>query len=331
MDKVPPSAAINESVKLAGEVGCGYYKGLINAVLHKIDSNRIDISSLEDLSIRYSCPPHLINMWRKMYGEDNLKQILSSMNEKPPVYAVPNALFVTADELQYELLCEGIESETEGEVVRITSSLDLSDCLAFKRGLFHIEDKSSFECAKALGAMPGETVIDVCSAPGGKAFTVAERMNNCGKLLAFDLHGHRVELIKSGAERLGIEIINAEINDATEFNGAVPFADRILCDVPCSGFGIIRRKPEIRYKDLDSIKELPALQYKILSTSAKYLKPGGTLVYSTCTLNKRENEKVVEEFINNNSVFKLIKSVTVFPSPDGGDGFFYAVMEKSND
>ncbi len=331
MDKVPSSAAINTTVDLAGEVGLGYYKKLINAVLRNIDRNRIVIDKIQDLSVRFSCPAHLINMWKKMYGQDKTLEILHSINGKPPVFAVPNKLYVSADELQYELENCDIHSDVVGDVVMITSSFDLNNCKPFEDGLFHIEDYSSFCCAAALEANEGDTVLDVCSAPGGKAFTIAEILNNTGTVCAYDLYPHRVKLILDGAERLGLTNIKASVNDACKYNGDIPKADRILCDVPCSGFGIIRRKPEIRYKDLDSIKELPEIQHKILATSAQYLKSDGRMIYSTCTLNKRENERVVQRFLSENSDFTLIYDKTIFPLADGGDGFYYAVMEKTDD
>ncbi|MBE6719516.1 MAG: 16S rRNA (cytosine(967)-C(5))-methyltransferase RsmB [Ruminococcaceae bacterium] len=330
-DKVPSSAAINTSVNLAADTGLGSYKGLINAVLHKIDDNRIDLESLDDLCVRYSCPEHLINMWKKMYGVDKTIEILSSLNGKPPVFAVPNKLYTDAEELQYELLNSGIDCEVAGELVRIKSAFDLRSCKPFNDGLFHIEDLSCVECANALGVSEGDTVLDICSAPGGKAFTIAESMHNSGTVYAFDLYEHRVKLIENGATRLGITNIKASVSDGSVFNQQIPEADKILCDVPCSGFGIIRRKPEIRYKELDSIKELPELQYAILQTSSGYLRTGGIIVYSTCTLNKRENERVTERFLNDNNNFKLIYEKTIFPSADGGDGFYYAVMERTND
>lgn len=330
MDKVPSSAAINESVNLAKEVGLSFYTKLINAVLHKIDDNRIDLESIDDLSVKYSCPPHLINMWKKAYGEENTINILSAINDKPPVFAVPNTIFVDAEECLYELMNSNINGEVNGNVVEITSRFDLSKCKPFNDGLFHIEDLSSYNCAMALGAKENETVIDVCSAPGGKAFTIAESMNNTGTVYALDLYEHRVKLIEQGAQRLGLTNIKALVNDALELNSSLPMADRILCDVPCSGFGIIRRKPEIRYNELDNVKDLPEIQYKILEMSSKYLKPCGTMVYSTCTLNKKENEKVVQRFLDNNS-FELIEQKTTFPSKNGGDGFYYAVLKKKND
>ena len=330
MDKVPSNAAVNESVELAKAVGCGYYTKLINAVLHKVDSNRIDIDTIDDLSARYSCPESLIKMWQKHYGEDNTLKILGEINNIAPVFAVPNTLFVDEEELLYELMDEKAECEITSEVVKINSHINIKKSRAFKNGLYHIQDLSSFNCAKALKAEEGQTVIDVCSAPGGKAFTVAERMNNSGEVYALDLNESRVELIKEGAERLGIDIIKAAVNDAGVYNPDLPKADRVLCDVPCSGFGIIRRKPEIRYKSLDDIKGLYGIQYNILKTSAEYLKRGGRLVYSTCTLNKNENEKIAERFIKEDKRFKLIEMKTVFPS-ENGDGFFYAVMEKIDD
>ena len=252
---------------------------------------------------------------------------LQAINNRPPVFAIPNRKFVDEGELQYELLNSGVECEIYGDVVKINSSFDLSNIKAFKDGLFYIEDYSSYSCAKALDCTNGETVLDICAAPGGKTFTMAQSGAN---VYAFDLHEHRVALIKKSAERLELNNIKSSINDALVYNENIPIADKILCDVPCSGFGI-RRKPEIRYKNLDDIKELPQIQYDILSTSSRYLKNNGRIIYSTCTLNKKENEKVVEKFLNNNINFKLINEITVFPSENSGDGFFYAIMEKIND
>lgn len=328
MDKVPSNAAINESVKLTREIKQNYYTKLVNAVLHKIDNDR---QIPDDLSIKYSVPAHLINMWSKQYGREVTESFLPALNERPPIFAVPNTLYADADELCYELLAEGVDAQVTDEIVLIHSGIDLKKSKAFKNGLFYIEDLSSYNCAKALGAKNNDIVIDVCSAPGGKAFTIAQTMENNGKILCFDLYESRVNLIRQGAERLGLTIINASVNDAACFNENIPMADKILCDVPCSGFGIVRRKPEIRYKDLDSIKELPEIQGRILQVSSGYLKNGGRLVYSTCTLNKKENENVVHNFLKNNKGFELEYDKTVFPAKLGGDGFYYAVINKKYD
>ncbi len=328
MDKVPSSAAINESVKLTKDIRQDYYAGLVNAVLHKIDEERDEV---DDLSVNYSVPQNLINMWVKQYGEDTVKAFLPKTLEKPAVFAVPNTLYVDADELEYELLDEGIECEAVNGLVSVESVGTLFETKAYKNGLFHIEDISSYNCACALGAKAGETVIDMCSAPGGKAFTIAERMNNEGELNAFDLYESRLRLVDDGAQRLGITIIKTDACDATEYNENIPKADRILCDVPCSGFGIIRRKPEIKYKELDDIKELPKIQLAIASNAARYLKDGGTMIYSTCTLNKKENERVVEAFLKEHREFTLEEQKTVFTGDNGGDGFFYAKLVKLNE
>lgn len=328
MDKVPSSAAINESVKLTRDIKQDYYSKLVNAVLHKIDSNR---EELDNPSIKYSVPECLINMWNKQYGADTVSEFLPALNERPPIYAIPNRQFVDAGELCYELLEEGVDCEVLEEVVLIHSSIDFNRSRAYKNGLFYIEDLSSYHCAKALQAKPGETVIDFCSAPGGKAFTIAQDMENNGRLYAFDLYEHRAELVKKSAERLELNAIISGVNDASVYSDTIPEADRILCDVPCSGFGIVRRKPEIRYKNLDSIKDLPEIQLNILKTSAMYLKDGGRIIYSTCTLNKKENEKVVSAFLNENSGFSFEYDKTIFPSANGGDGFYFAVLTKNYD
>lgn len=326
MDKVPDSAAVNESVKLAKDINQSYYAPLVNAVLHKIQQ---DDEVIEDVSIKYSVPQNLINMWYKQYSKEVVDSFLPFINERPPIFAVPNRLYVDADELQYELMSEEVDCETAGELVKINSSFDLNRLKSFENGLFHIQDMSSYECAKALGVQKGDTVIDICSAPGGKAFTLAQLMENTGTVYAYDLYEHRLNQVINGSKRLGLSNIFCAVNDALKVNVSIPVADRILCDVVCSGFGIIRRKPEIRYKELDSVKELPKTQLQILETSSRYLKSGGTIVYSTCTLNKKENEAVTKAFLDGNKDFYLIEEKTTFPSLDGGDGFYRAVMKKN--
>ena len=328
MDKIPDAVAVYETVSLCDNIGLSYYKKLINAVLHKIIDYKTEFDVIDDLSIKYSCPQHLINMWTKMYGKDNVVDILESINNRPPVFAIPNSNYVDAEELYYELFSAGIDCEIFNDVVKINSSFDLSGLKAFNDGLFYIEDYSSYSCAKALEAEPDDVVLDLCSAPGGKAFTIAQ---SGATVYAYDIYEHRVELIKKSAQRLGLNNIITGINDALIYNANLPFADRIICDVPCSGFGIIRRKPEIRYKNLDEIKELPQIQYNILFTSSRYLKSGGVIIYSTCTLNKKENEQVVDRFLNDNTDFSLVESKTVFPTKNGGDGFFYSILKKKND
>ncbi|MCC8074309.1 MAG: 16S rRNA (cytosine(967)-C(5))-methyltransferase RsmB [Clostridiales bacterium] len=325
MDKVPSSAAINESVNLVKEIKQDYYSKMVNAVLHKIDNDR---KFPDDLSVEYSVPKNLISMWSKQYSLETVKSFLPYINGRPPVFAVANTLYVDADELSYELLSENVDCEVTGELVKINSGFDLNKLKSFKNGLFHIEDMSCYECVKAMNVCENDLVLDLCAAPGGKTFTIAEMMNNTGKIYALDLYKNRVNLIKKGAERLGLTSVITDVNDATVFNSELPKFDKVLCDVPCSGFGIIRRKPEVRYKELDSIKDLPETQLAILENGAKYLKENGMLIYSTCTLNKKENEQVTSAFLNNDKDFKLKYEKTCFPSENGGDGFYHAVMSR---
>ena len=203
---------------------------------------------------------------------------------------------------------------------------------AFYDGLFHVQDLASQICVKYAGIAPDTIVLDMCSAPGGKAFTASQYMCGKGTLLAFDLHEKRVKLIKEGAERLGIDIIDANVGDATVFNENLPLADTVLCDVVCSGLGVIRRKPETKYKNPDDLKRLPTIQLKILTTASQYVKVGGNIVYSTCTVNKDENERVVEEFLKNNPNFDYAypdeKCITLFGNDNNSDGFFMCKLKR---
>ena len=284
-----------------------------------------------------------MKFWIKSYGEENTVGIMESCSGRPPLIVRANTLNVTADELAATLKNEGIESKSSV----VTDSLELGKCGSVERlksfadGLFHVQDAASQFCIAALDPQPGETILDLCAAPGGKSFTVAERMNNTGKIIACDIHNHRLDLIKSGAARLGITKIECIVNDAAVYNENLPMADRVLCDVPCSGLGIVRRKPEIRCKPLDTLKELPPVQGKILDTASRYVKKGGTLVYSTCALNPKENENVCKSFLESHPDFKsklpsfacegmFIRDgfITLMPHINGTDGFFIAVFER---
>ncbi len=291
MDKVPAHAAINESVNLSKK-HANYAAGLTNAVLRKISQNGLtlpDESEENYLEIKYSCPTWLIDMWTSAYGEENTIGILEASLGGKPIYK--------------------------------------REC-PWNPELYHIQDLSSQKCCEALGALPGEIIYDMCAAPGGKSFTIAEIMNNEGKIVSFDLYPHRVKLIKDGAERLGLSIIDVRVGDAEVFNSDLPLADRVLCDVPCAGLGVIGRKPEIRYKSVTDIENLPNLQYNILINSARYIRIGGTLVYSTCSLNPKENEEVVDKFIRENAGFELREMRTILPQEMNCDGFFYAVIGR---
>jgi len=307
MDKIPSHAAINESVNLAKKNRAQYASGLINAVLRKIDKNGLKLPD-EDaenyLEIKYSCPKELINHFINSYGKEKAIGILEHANGPQKIYGRHKE--------------KGLIELTSEDIVNLPNDI-------------HIQDKASQLCCWALDPQPGETVFDMCAAPGGKSFTIAELMHNEGTVKSFDLYDHRVKLISDGAKRLGLTIIDAEVGNAEEYNDSLGLADRVLCDVPCSGLGDIGRKPEIRYKKVTDIDLLPPLQYNILVKSARYLKVCGTLVYSTCALNPKENEEVVKLFLQNNANFKLKEQRTIFPQEEDCDGFFYAVLVKEND
>ena len=257
MDKVPTSAAVNESVKLVKNNGCAYAAGLVNSVLRKVANAEVVYPDKTDfikyLSIRYSCPTSLVQHYIQDYGEENAEGILSSSLGAVPTVLRVNTLKTDAAHLKTALTEERFSAElgqTENMLV-IKNGGATEQSKAYQNGLFHVQDTASALCVQALDAKPGQRVIDVCAAPGGKTFTLAQMMENQGEILAFDLHAHRVRLIETGAARLGLSIVKASVQDASVFAPALEnTADRVLCDVPCSGLGTIRRKPEIRYKDL---------------------------------------------------------------------------------
>ncbi len=349
MDKIPQSAAVNESVTLVKKNGCAFASGLTNAVLRAVakeglvlpeESNRIYY-----YSVKYSFPGWLIRLWVDSYGEENALGIMSSCDGRPPLTVRTNTLKTTTEELIAALEKEGVSAADAAAL----DSLNLEKCgsverlSAFEKGLFHVQDAASQLCVAALDPQPGDTVLDLCSAPGGKAFTCAQRMKNKGKIIACDIHSHRLALIKEGANRLGIDIIDVKRSDASVYSKDMPLADRVLCDVPCSGLGIIRRKPEIRCKNSSEIDNLPLLQYNILINAASYVKKSGRLVYSTCALNPAENEEVCKRFLAENKEFVPVdvsdiapsayregNMLTLMPHINSTDGFFIAAFERRN-
>lgn len=350
MPSVPESAAVNESVKLCKRMKLFGAEGFVNGLLRNFIRNGCKISyeglnSAERLSVEYSCPVWITNKWINEYGEKNAVKALEASIGQPPIYARVNNLKTSADELCSVLKKEGIKAEQYQGIpgcIVLSKTGGIEHCKAYRDGLFHIQDISSQLCCHTLKPIVNETVLDICAAPGGKSFTLAEIMGNNGKIISMDLHDARVGLIAKGAARLGLRIIDARQNNAVKFNEELPKADRVLCDVPCSGLGVIRRKPEIKYKDPEEFKELPRLQKAILETSAKYVKPGGTLVYSTCTLSKSENDDVACEFANTHPEFTpIVQTIpspnapnsylrTFFPDSNGGDGFFTASFKRTD-
>lgn len=343
MEKIPVSAAVNESVKLVKKKGCAFAAGIVNAVLRKIAANRLCLPDESDrvkyLSVKYSFPEELVKHYSLQYGAENAEQIMCVSAGRRPIFLRVNTLKTNTKELNDILNNEGIKSEVfDGmdNCLVVSDTGDITKLRAFRDGLFHVQDLSSQLCCKMLGAKPYDTVVDCCAAPGGKTFTCVQYMNDTGDFYSADIHPHKIDLIENGAERLGIKSVKAVCCDAKKLKFNIHNADKVLCDVPCSGLGVIGRKPEIRYKDLSDFDSLPDEQYEILSNCSEMLKSGGTLVYSTCTLNRHENDEVCNRFLKEHKDFVLCedeeykslcsdgKYITVFPSENGGDGFFIA-------
>lgn len=336
MDKVPASAAVNESVKLVKKNGCAYASGLVNSVLRKISETPLTYPETGDLvsdwSIRYACPKALVERLVKEYGAADTQSFLAASLGGAPTVLRVNTLKTTAKALQSRLQSEGIETSAgnlENTLV-VQSGGAIEQLSSYREGLFHVQDTASALCVQALGLQPGQTLLDMCAAPGGKSFTAAQIMQNQGSIMAFDLHKHRVQLISDGAKRLGISIIDAQAQDAAVFHAALEkTADRVLCDVPCSGLGVLRRKPEIRLRELTFIDNLTEIQYNILVHASKYLRMGGILVYSTCTLSRAENEGVCDRFLRENPMYQKDGDYkTLLPHKDGTDGFFIARLRR---
>ena len=348
MPSVPESAAVNESVKLCRKLKAFGAEGFVNGMLRSFIRNGKQISfegldEVKTLSLKYSCPEWIAAKWLREYGEENAIKAMEASLGAPPLYARVNSTKVTDDELVNLLKKEGVKAERNPRLngcIRLEKAGEIEQLEAFKAGLFHIQDVSSQLCCLTLRPIVNETVIDICAAPGGKTFTLAELMGNNGRVLSLDLYDGRVNLIAQGAKRLGLRIVEAKQNNAVKFSEELPQADRVLCDVPCSGLGVIRRKPEIKYKSEEEFEELPRLQRAILEVSSRYVKEGGTLVYSTCTLSRAENDEVARDFAEKHPEFSpIVQTIpyegaennsmrTFFPEKDGGDGFFTAAFRR---
>ncbi len=347
MDSIPDNVVVNESVELIKQKGKNSAAGFINAVLRNFirDDKKIKDAGneLDNLSIQYSCPVTLIKKWMAEYDKSDIISLLESSVKSSDITVKVNNTKISCDELI---------SKFEKYSVFATKCSMLDNCLKLRNsgsiekfslymdGLFHVQDISSQLCCMALNVNQDDSVLDICAAPGGKTFTIAEMAGGRCKITACDLHQKRVDLIKNGAERLGLTNINAIQNDAKIYNEDIGLFDKILCDVPCSGFGVIRSKPEIKYKSLKDIDNLPEIQYSILKMASRYLKVGGELVYSTCSINRDENDKIIDRFLNEFPEFCGVNfledigrpfggyKATIFPCDFDSDGFFVSKIKK---
>lgn len=351
MDKVPESASVNESVKLAKGMKLQKASGFINAVMrsfiragckYKLPDKANKVAYY---SVLYSTPESIVRLWLNSYGEESTVGILENQSGRPPIAVRVNTLKTTAKELKKSFEDNGIIAEYApvDNALFVSATGAIENTVQYRQGLFHVQDIASQLCCGVLAPRADMLVYDFCSAPGGKTFTMAQLMENKGELKAFDMYEHKVKLINNGAYRLGIKNINAQLRNALS-NDNLPQADRVLCDVPCSGLGIIRRKPEIKYKEDLGLDSLPQLQYDILCSCSEYVKAGGMLVYSTCTLNPAENEENVKRFLTEHSDFQPLKielkddiinvigitenTVTLAPDKNGSDGFFISLFVR---
>lgn len=352
MDRIPPHAAVNESAELAKKYAGGRgAAGFVNAILRKVESNKNHLpeipagDTVEYLSIRYSHPHALVDLYIQEYGREVAEKILKADNEVVPLTVQVNLLKTDTDSLMRRMKESYIDVYPHPwmrDCLQINGSGALKQIPGFNEGLFYVQDAAARCAVEAAGLIRGDSVIDICAAPGGKTFAAAIKMENQGTIVSCDIHSSRVKKIEDGARRLGLTCIRAEERDGSknveEYNRNFR---TVLCDVPCSSFGVIRKKPDIRYRNLKEIERLPEIQLNLLENASLYVKEGGALIYSTCTLLKRENEDIVRHFCAKHPDFRTEEfsvagacfrshngCLKFFPFQEGCDGFFIAKLRR---
>ncbi len=310
MDKIPASAAVNEAVTQA-KTYCRRVRsapGLVNGVLRSAVRTKGQLQEPVTLSQKYSHPQKLIDLLKAYVGQERLEPMLIANNADVPMVAQVNTLATDTQSLTATLAAEGVQATPHHwlpDCLILSDTGDLEKLPSFQKGLFYIQDAAARLSVLCAELSPGAQVLDCCAAPGGKSFAAAIAMGGAGNIISCDIHPHKIGLIQNGAKRLGLTNLTAQVQNAAEF---VPQwegkMDAVIADVPCSGYGIIRKKPDIRYKDPDTMNDLPKLQLAILKNQSRYVKPGGVLLYSTCTLTRKENEGVIKAFLKESSCFQ---------------------------
>jgi 16S rRNA (cytosine967-C5)-methyltransferase len=352
MDKVPAHSAVNEAVEMVKRHGRPKAAGLVNAVLRKLAASRQSLPALPAdseaswLSVQYSHPQWLVQRILDTIGPEETERFLRGNNEIIPISIQTNRLKVTPDQLEKELLEAEVQLERhpwlEGCFL-VSGAGDMESLPAFREGHFMVQDAAARLAVLAAQAEPGDRVMDVCAAPGGKSFSMAIDMADEGDILSCDIHPHKLKLLENGAARLGIRSVRTALADGREPHAAWrEQADLVVADVPCSGLGIIRKKPDIRYKDPKELAGLPDVQRAILANAASYVRPGGALLYSTCTVLRAENEAVTDEFLAQHPDFvrepfelpgpigRVDGQVTLWPQRQGTDGFYICRMRRKD-
>ena len=352
LTRIPHSAAVNSAVALV-KAHCKNPRaaGMVNGILRSMERSLQNMPVIPQgdpvayLSTLYSHPEWLVKEFILSLGEEETAQLLAADNSQPPTAVIVNTTRTTVEALKAMLEADHVEAEPHPwleNCLLLSRTGDLERMEAFQQGLFYVQDPASSLSVLAAVAKPGMRVLDCCAAPGGKSFAAAIAMENQGEIVSCDLHPHKKKLIQAGADRLGLTIITPKTADGKVFRPEWERAfDLVLVDAPCSGLGVIRKKPDIRYKDPALLADLPAVQLDILRNAARYVRPGGTLMYSTCTLLYRENGEVVETFLAENKAYKAETftlpgpvgpvqsgSVTLWPHRHGTDGFFISKMRR---
>ena len=349
LDKVPDRAAVNESVNLAKMFHRGQAAGLVNAVLRKISQNKEQLPAIPErdvekyLSIRYSHPKWLVKRLIAILGREEAEAFLTCNNGVAPITVQINPLRTTQEALVESLEKDGVRAVPHAWVeqcLELEQTGDLMALDAFRNGDFMVQDPAARLVSAVAGIVPGQKVLDVCAAPGGKSFAAAFAMKNCGQVVSCDLHENKLKRIEEGAERLGITCVETVAADGRVFRPEWEAAfDTVLVDAPCSGLGIIRKKPDTRYKKADELFSLPVIQSAILSNASRYVRPGGVLVYSTCTVLPEENEQVCDAFLAEHSDFYRESfplpvdngegQLTLWPHRHQTDGFYICRMRRT--
>ncbi len=345
LDRIPDYAVINETVGMSPKRTKGFVNAVLRSYLRKKNGMEYpdkDKAPVEHISVKYSFPTEVSDRFIRLFGFERTCNIFESFNSAPDMTLRINTLKISREEY-CRMLCErGIEYKlTENSPVGVqVSGMSFSSLPHAEDGYFFVQDEASQICVEAVGADRGDFLIDCCSCPGSKSFGSAVRMKNEGRILSCDLHKSKLSLVSAGAQRLGIDIISTKEADARKFDESLSeSADIVLCDVPCSGFGVLAKKPEIRYKELSESDRLPAIQSDILENACRYVKTGGVLVYSTCTLFPKENQNVVDDFISKHKEFVFEDfsvgglssengKLTLFPDIHKTDGFFVSKMRR---
>ncbi len=350
LDKIPDSAAVNTSVELAKLAKRGQASGLVNAVLRKVSKNKDALPPIPQrdveryLSIKYSHPKWLVKRLLSILGREETEQFLAANNQVAPMTVQINPLKTTEEELVRELASSGVTAAAHRWIpgcLELSGTGDLTTLPAFRDGKFLVQDPAARLVSLCAEVQPGEKVLDVCAAPGGKSFSAAFAMEDKGSILSCDLHENKLKRIREGAERLGLSCISTAAADGrTQNPDWIGAFDVVLVDAPCSGLGIIRKKPDTRYKRVDDLFTLPVVQAAILENASSYVRPGGTLIYSTCTILPEENEQVADGFLAEHSDFsrdnftlpngERMSQLTLWPQRHDTDGFYICRMKRHN-